>query len=242
MKTQNKTIIITGASQGIGAGLVKTFSEKGYNVVATSRNVSQSTEVHASSNIVLVDGDIGDPTTAQKVVDAAIKTFGTIDAVVNNAGIFIVKPFIDYTMEDFRKLSSTNLEGFIHLTQLAIRQMLVQKTGGSVVSITTSLVDHPIAGFTASVPMITKGGIDAISKSLAMEYAPNGIRVNTVAPGIVDTPLHKDNPKDFLKTLSPMASISDVKEIAEAVLFLTESPNITGEVLHVNGGAHLGKW
>ena len=239
---RSKTILVTGASQGIGAGLVNTFLERGYNIVATSRNVTRSEEIKPSKRLARVDGDIGDKATAKKVVEAAIRTFGAIDAVANNAGIFLPKPFLDYTIEDFRRLSSTNLDGFIHLTQLAIRQMLQQKSGGSVVSITSSLVDHPISGVTASVAMITKGGIDAISRSLAMEYARDGIRVNTVAPGIVDTPLHKDNPKEFLKTLSPMASISNVQEIVDAVLFLTEAPHITGEVLHVDGGAHLGKW
>lgn len=239
---QRKTVLVTGASQGIGSAVVTAFVERGYNVVATSRRVSQSTEVEASDRVALVDGDIGDAATAKNVVETAISKFGTVDAVVNNAGIFIAKPFLDYTDEDFRKVRSTNVDGFIRLTQLAIRQMLAQKRGGSVVSITTSLVDHPIAGFNASVSMITKGGIDAASRSLAMEYAKDGIRVNTVAPGIVDTPLHKDNPKDFLKTLSPMGAISTAKEIADAVVFLTESPHITGEVLHVDGGAHLGKW
>jgi NAD(P)-dependent dehydrogenase (short-subunit alcohol dehydrogenase family) len=237
-----KTVIITGASQGIGAGLVNTFVERGYNVVATSRKVSASHAFQTSSQLALVDGDIGDPETAIRVAETAISRFGTIDALVNNAGIFFTKPFLDYTMEDFRRLSSTNLEGFIHLTQLAVKQMLAQKSGGSIVSITTPLIDHPIASLTASVPMMTKGGVDAISKNLAMEYARDGIRVNTVAPGVVDTPLHKDNPKDFLRTLSPMASISDVQEIVDAVVFLTEAPHVTGEVLHVDGGAHLGQW
>ena len=239
---ERKTVLITGASQGIGAALVNTFSERGYTVVATSRRVSQSAEIKASGHVALVDGDIGDPATAKKVAETAIEKFGSIDAVVNNAGIFIAKPFVDYTAEDFRKLSSTNLDSFIRLTQLAIRQMLAQKSGGSIVSITTSLVDHPIAGFNASVAMVTKGGIDAASRSLAMEYAKDGIRVNTVAPGIVDTPLHKDNPKEFLTTLSPMGIISTAREIADAVVFLTEAPHITGEVLHVDGGAHLGRW
>lgn len=239
---QNKTILITGASQGIGAGLVNAFIERGYNVVATSRSVSRSAEIKASSRLALVDGDIGDRATTQKVADTAIKTFGSIDAVVNNAGIFVAKAFVEYTAEDFKTLTATNVDGFIHLSQLAVRQMLAQKSGGSIVSVTTSLVDHPIAGFNASVSMITKGGIDAASRSLAMEYAKDGIRFNTVAPGIVDTPLHKDNPKDFLKTLSPMASISAVQEIVDAVVFLIEAPHITGEVLHVDGGAHLGKW
>jgi NAD(P)-dependent dehydrogenase (short-subunit alcohol dehydrogenase family) len=237
-----KTVIVTGASQGIGAGIVNAFAERGYNVVATSRQVTSSDAFRASDHIAVVDGDIGDPETARQVAETAISRFGSIDALVNNAGIFYTKPFIDYTMDDFRKLSSTNLEGFIHLTQRAVRQMLAQKSGGSIVSITTPLIDHPIAGLSASVPMMTKGGIDAISKNIAMEYASDGIRVNTVAPGVVDTPLHKDNPKEFLRTLSPMASISTVKEIVDAVVFLTEAPHITGEVLHVDGGAHLGKW
>src|SRR5262249_35932467 len=219
---ERKTVLITGASQGIGAALVNTFVERGYNVVATSRRVSQSAEIKASNHVALVDGDSADPATAKKVAETALDKFGSIDALVNNAGIFIAKPFVDYTDDDFRKVSATNLDGFIHLTQLAIRQMLEQKKGGSVVSITTSLVDHPIAGYNASVSMVTKGGIDAASRSLAMEYAKDGIRVNTVAPGVVDTPLHKDNPKDFLKTLSPMGAISGAQEIADAVVFLTE--------------------
>lgn len=237
-----KTVVITGASQGIGAALVNAFVDRGYNVVATSRQVSASDAFRASSQLALVDGDIGDPETATKVAETAMDRFGTIDALVNNAGIFFTKPFLDYTVADFKRLSSTNLEGFIHLTQLVVKQMLAQKSGGSIVSITTPLIDHPIAGLTASVPMMTKGGVDAISKNLAMKYARDGIRVNTVAPGVVDTPLHRDNPKEFLRTLSPMASISNVQEIVDAVVFLIEAPHVTGEVLHVDGGAHLGKW
>lgn len=237
-----KTAIITGASQGIGAGLANTFLERGYNVVATSRRVSQSTDIHASERLALVDCDIADPETAKAVVEAALQRFGSIDALVNNAGIFFTKPFIDYTIDDYRRLTATNLEGFLHLTQRVVRQMLAQKRGGSIVSITTPLVDHPIAGVNASVAMLTKGGIEAMSKNIAMEYAKDEIRANTVAPGIVDTPLIKDNPKDFLRTLSPMHGVSSVQEIVDAVLFLTEAPRITGEVLHVDGGAHLGRW
>ncbi|WP_095089784.1 SDR family NAD(P)-dependent oxidoreductase [Mesorhizobium sophorae] len=237
-----KTAVITGASQGIGAGLTNSFLERGYNVVATSRQVSRSTELNASDRLARVDGDIADPDTAKTVVEAALARFGSIDALVNNAGIFFTKPFVDYTVEDYRRLAATNLEGFLHLTQRVVRQMLAQKRGGSIVSITTPLVDRPIAGVNASVAMLTKGGIEAMSKNIAMEYAKEQIRANTVAPGVVDTPLHKDNPKDFLKTLSPMHSISSVQEIVDAVLFLTEAPRITGEVLHVDGGAHLGRW
>ena len=238
----SKTIVITGASQGIGAGLVNTFAERGYNVVATSRSVSRSSEIPASEKVVRVDGDIADSATARKVVETALSRFGRIDALVNTAGIFFAKPFVDYTLDDYRKLAATNVEGFLHLTQLVVRQMVEQKNGGSIVSITTPLISHPIAGMPVSVAMITKGGIEAASKNIAMEYARDGIRVNTVAPGVVDTPLHKDNPKDFLKTLSPMNSISSAQEIVDAVLFLTEAPHITGEVLHVDGGAHLGRW
>jgi len=242
MSTNRKTIIVTGASQGIGAAVANLFLDRGYNVVGNSRNISSKNELQRSDNLAVVDGDIGQAATAARIVETAIKRFGRIDALVNNAGIFFAKPFTDYTMEDFRALSSTNLDGFIFVTQLAVKQMLAQKSGGSVVSITTSIVDHPLSAFTASVPMITKGGINAISRSLAMEYAQEGIRVNTVAPGIVDTPLHKDNPKDFLKTLSPLGRIAASRDIAEAVFYLTEASQVTGEVLHVDGGAHLGRW
>jgi NAD(P)-dependent dehydrogenase (short-subunit alcohol dehydrogenase family) len=239
---KQKTIVITGGSQGIGLALVKAFLEKGYNVVATSRNITTSKDLPSSPRLALVDGDIGEMATAAKVTETAIHKFGSIDALVNNAGIFFTKPFIDYTHEDVTRLVSTNLEGFIYMTQLVIKQMLAQKSGGSVVSITTSLVENPIAGVNASLPMITKGGIDTITRSLAIEYAKEGIRMNTVAPGIVDTPLHKGDPKDFLKTLSPMECICDVHEIVDAVVYLTEALHVTGEVLHVDGGSHVGRW
>ena len=242
MANTPKTVIVTGGSQGIGSGAVKAFLDRDYNVVATSRNVTKSKELPSSAKLALVDGDIGDATTAARVTETAIRTFGSIDALINNAGIFFTKPFTDYTAEDFKRLVSTNLDGFIYITQLAIKQMLAQKSGGSIVSITASLADNPIAGVNASIPMITKGGINAITRSLAIEYAKDGIRVNAVAPGVVDTPLHRNNPKDFLKRLSPMGSISTVQEIVDAVIYLTEAPHVTGEVLHVDGGAHIGKW
>jgi NAD(P)-dependent dehydrogenase (short-subunit alcohol dehydrogenase family) len=240
--TQQKTVIVTGASQGIGAAVANLFLDRGYNVVGNSRKISSKNELQRSDNLAVVDGDIGLVSTAERIVTTAVKRFGSIDALVNNAGIFFAKPFTDYTSEDFKVLASTNLEGFVFVTQLAVKQMLAQRSGGSVVSITTSLVNHPISGFTASIPMVTKGGIDAISRSLAMEYAKEGIRVNTVAPGIVDTPMHKDDPKEFLKTLSPLGRIAASKDIAEAVFYLTEASQVTGEVLHVDGGAHLGRW
>jgi NAD(P)-dependent dehydrogenase (short-subunit alcohol dehydrogenase family) len=242
MTPKRKTVVVTGASQGIGAAVAELFLERGYHVVGNSRNISRKNELQRSDSLALVEGDIGLASTAEKIVATAVKRFGSVDALVNNAGIFFAKPFTEYTPEDFRALSSTNLDGFIYMTQLAVKQILSQKTGGSVVSITTSIVDHPLAAFTASVPMITKGGIDAISRSLAMEYAKQGIRVNVVAPGVVDTPLHKNSPKDFLRTLSPLGQIAASKDIAEAVFYLTEASQVTGEVLHVDGGAHLGRW
>jgi len=235
------TVIVTGGSQGIGAAVVKAFLDRGYSVVANSQKITQA-GVSPSRNLALVDGDIGLAATAQKVVAIAVQKFGSIDALVNNAGIFMAKPFTDYTIEDFRALASTNLEGYIFITQLAVKQMLTQKSGGSVVAITSSLVENPIGGLPVSLPMITKGGLEAITRSLASEYSKEHIRFNAVAPGVVDTPLHKNNPKDFLKTLSPMGTISTVEDIASAVVYLTESRQITGEVLHVDGGAHNGKW
>lgn len=237
-----KTAIVTGASQGIGAGVVKAFVERGYNVVATSRKVSQSTELTPSDRVALVDGDIGDPATAARIVETAMSRFGSIDALVNNAGIFMTKPFTEYSVEDFKKLVSTNIEGFLYVTQLSIKQMLAQKRGGSIVTITAALVRNPIRGVKAAVPMITKGGLTTVTRHLAMEYAEDGIRVNAVAPGVVDTPLHADTPKDVMESLSPMHRPSTVQDIANAVMFLTEAATVTGDTLYVDGGAHFGRW
>ena len=236
-----KTVIVTGASQGIGAAIVQAFLDRGYNVVATSRSVSKAVFT-ASSNLALVDGDIGQATTAEKVAKTAVDKFGSIHHLVNNAGIFSAKPFTDYTADDFHRLISTNVAGFIFITQLAVKQMLSQGNGGSVTTITASLADNPIAGLPASIPMITKGGLNAITVSLASEYAKQNIRFNAVAPGTVETPLHKDTPGDFMKTLSPMGTVSDANDIADAVIYLTEARHVTGEVLHVDGGAHVGRW
>ncbi|HJZ98118.1 MAG TPA: SDR family oxidoreductase [Candidatus Solibacter sp.] len=241
MRSKSKTIIVTGASQGIGAGVTKAFLERGYNVVANSRDITKSTFV-PGEHLVLVGGNIGQASTAEKVAEEAIRKFGSIDGVVNNAGIFFTKPFTQYTAEDFRRLSETNLEGYIYITQLAVKQMLAQKTGGSVTGITSAMVHHPIAGVNASLPMITKGGLEAITRSLALEYAADGIRFNAVAPGIVDTPMHANDSRDALAGLSPMGMIPSVEDIVEAVLYLTEARQVTGEVLHVDAGAHNGKW
>ena len=190
MSGTRKTAIVTGASQGIGAGVVRAFVERGYNVVANSRKVTQSIEVAASDRVALVDGHIGEPATAAKVVETALSRFRSIDALVNNAGIFFPKPFTDYTADDFQALVSTNLAGFLYVTQLSVKQMLAQQTGGSIVTITAALARNPIRGVPAAVPMITKGGLETVTQHLAMEYAKDGIRVNAVAPGAVDTPLH----------------------------------------------------
>ena len=233
------TAIVTGASRGIGAALVEALLNAGYNVVATSRNVNQS--LAASSTLVLVAGDIGDKDTAAQVVTAAMETFGRIDLLVTNAGIFSTKSFTEFTTDDFNAFVSTNLLGFLYVTQLAVEQMLRQRSG-AVVSITAALADQPIAGVNAAVPMITKGGLNAVIKSLAIEYAKEGIRFNAVAPGIVDTPMHKDDPKEFLKTLQPMGQIAGVSDVIDGVLYLARAGQVTGEVLHVDGGSHAGRW
>jgi NAD(P)-dependent dehydrogenase (short-subunit alcohol dehydrogenase family) len=239
--TKAKTMIVTGASQGIGAGVTKAFLAHGYNVVANSRKITESA-IAPNERLALVDGSGGDAATAAKVAEVAVSKFGSIDGVVNNAGIFFTKRFTDYTARDFELLSETNLEGYIYVTQSAVKQMLAQGTGGSVVCITSAMVEHPIAGVNASVAMMTKGGLEAITRSLAMEYAKEGIRFNAVAPGVVATPMHQNDPDELLKNQSPMGMIADVADIVEAVLYLTEARYVTGEVVHVDAGAHNGKW
>jgi NAD(P)-dependent dehydrogenase (short-subunit alcohol dehydrogenase family) len=237
--SSKQTAIVTGASQGIGAALVEALLNAGYNVVATSRNIHQS--LAPVPNLVLVAGDIGKKETAAEVVEAAIESFGAIDLLVTNAGIFSTKPFTEFTTEDFNALVSTNLLGFLYITQLAVARMLKQPSG-AVVSITAALADQPIAGVNAAVPMITKGGLNAVIKSLAIEYAKAGIRFNAVAPGIVDTPMHTNDPKEFLRTLQPMGRVAGVKDVVDAVLYLAHAGQVTGEVLHVDGGSHAGRW
>ena len=239
--TNGKTVIVTGASQGIGAAAVQAFLHRGYNVVATSRTISRAGFV-PSPKLALVDGNIGQANTAEQIARTAIDKFGSIDHVVNNAGIFTSKPFTDYTADDFHTFVSTNLEGFIYITQRAVTKMLAQGTGGSVTTITSSTAEHPIAGAPGSIPMITKGGLNAITLSLAAEYAKQNIRFNAVAPGIVDTPMHNGIPRDFLNSFSPMGAIADPKDIADAIIYLTEAKHVTGEVLYVDDGAHVGKW
>jgi len=241
MANSQKTAIVTGASQGIGAGLVETYLKRGYNVVANSRNITKTNPFTASANLALVSGDIGDPKTAAKIAETAVSRFGRIDALVNNAGIFIPKPFTEYTTEEFNSLVSITLAGFLYVTQLSVKQMLRQKSG-SIVNISTTLVEQPVAGVSAAVQIMIKGGLHAVTRALAIEYAKDGIRVNTVAAGIINTPMHKPETHVSLKGLSPVGRIGEIKEIVDAVLYLTDATYTTGEILHVDGGAHAGKW
>jgi NAD(P)-dependent dehydrogenase (short-subunit alcohol dehydrogenase family) len=226
-----KTAIITGASGGIGGGLVEGFLGEGYNVVATSRNAHR--KLTASSSLVLVDGDIGKQQTAASAVETAINNFGTIDILVNNAGIFLAKPFTEFTTEDFDALVSTNLLGFFYITQRTVTEMLKQKSG-CVVSITAALADRPIAGVNGSVSMITKGGLNSATQNLAIEYAKDGIRFNAVAPGEVDTPMHSNDSNDSKKAA--------VKDVVDAVLYLAQASRVSGEILHVDGAAPARRW
>jgi|SRR5580698_1189919 NAD(P)-dependent dehydrogenase (short-subunit alcohol dehydrogenase family) len=241
MASNQKLVIVTGASQGIGAGVAQSFIDRDYNVVANSRNIAKANPFAASANVALVDGDIADPRTAAKIVDTAVSRFGRIDVLVNNAGIFIPKPFTEYTTEEFNTLVSTTLAGFLYVSQLAVKQMLRQKSG-SIVNVSTTLVDQPIAGVGASVQIMVKGALNAVTRALAIEYAKEGIRVNTVALGVINTPMHKPETHDFLKSLHPVGRIGEIKEVVDAILFLTDATFTTGEILHIDGGAHAGKW
>ncbi len=232
-----QTAIITGASGAIGAGLVQGFLGEGYKVVATSRHVNR--ELTASGSLVLLDGDIGKLQTADQAVEAAISNFGSIDVLVNNAGIFLKKPFIDFTTEDFEALVSTNLLGFFYITQRSVKEMLKEKSG-CVVSISAALADRPIAGVNGSVSMITKGGLNSATQNLAVEYAKDGIRFNAVAPGEVDTPMHQNDPND--STLRAAMKKATVKDVVDAVLYLVQAGHVSGEILHVDGAAPARRW
>jgi len=232
-----RTAIITGASGGIGAGLVEGFLREGYNVVATSRDATRTQTT--SGSLVLLDGDIGKRQTAADAVEAAINNFGTIDVLVNNAGIFLTKSFTDFTTEDFDALVSTNLLGFLYITQRTVKEMLKQKSG-CVVSITAALADQPIAGENSSISMITKGGLNSATQNLATEYANDGIRFNAVAPGVVDTAMHRNAPNN--SALRPTMKKATVKDIVDAVLYLAQADHVSGEILHVDGAAPARRW
>lgn len=237
MSNPRKVAVITGGSQGIGAGLVEGFVERGYQVVANSRSIAPSD----SPDVLAIAGDITDPAVAERVIGETVKNFGRVDTLVNNAGIFVAKPFTEYTAADFASVLSVNLAGFFHVSQQAIRQMLTQGSG-HVVNITTTLVGQPVKGVPSVLASLTKGGLDAATRSLAIEYADKGIRVNAVAPGIIKTPMHPAESHSFLAGLHPMGRMGEVNEIVQAVLYLESAGFVTGETLHVDGGAHAGRW
>ncbi len=237
MTPEPKVAVITGASQGIGAGLVRGFAERGYAVVANSRSIAPS----GSDDVLAVAGDISDPAIAEQVIAGAVARFGRVDTLVNNAGMFLSKPFTEYTPSDFDRVMSLNVGGFFHITQRAVSQMLKQR-GGHIVNLTTSLVRQPMKGVPAALASLSKGGLDAVTRALAIEYADQGIRVNAVAPGIIDTPMHPPEMRGALAALHPVGRMGTVDEVVEAVLYLESAGFVTGETLHIDGGAHAGKW
>jgi NAD(P)-dependent dehydrogenase (short-subunit alcohol dehydrogenase family) len=237
MSPARKVAVITGASGGIGTGLVRGFLDRGYLVVGNSLSIGPAN----SADTLTVAGDIADAAVADRVIGGAVEKFGRVDTLVNNAGIFISKPFTEYTAADFTKKISVNLAGFWYVSQRAVRQMLTQG-GGHVVNITTTIVGQPVKGVPSALASLTKGGLDAVTRSLAIEYADKGIRVNAVAPGVIKTPMHAPETYAALARLHPMGRMGEVQEIVDAVLYLESAAFVTGETLHVDGGAHAGHW
>ncbi|MDB6121843.1 MAG: Short-chain dehydrogenase/reductase [Pedosphaera sp.] len=239
---QKQVAIVTGASSGIGLGMARALLEHGYGVVANSRTISKSKDLKPSADLVLVDGDIGKKETAIKVVDAAVKQFGRIDLLVNNAGIYMAKPFTDYTPEDFETMIGTNVAGYFFITQQVVAQMRKQKSG-HIVGISTALTDQPLAGAPISLPVLTKSTIPAFNRALAMEYVADGIRANTISLGVVDTPMHADDDHEVLKKLNPAGRLVQVSEIVDALFYLQSATMVNGENIRIDGGAHAGaKW
>ena len=235
MNTSSKVAVITGASQGIGASLVQAFRDRGYRVVANSRSIKPSSD----PDILAVPGDIADPAVAKRIVSEGVAKFGRIDTLVNNAGVFIAKPFTQYTAEDYASAIAVNVGGFFHITQAALAEMEKQGSG-HVVSITTTLAEHAVDGVPSVLANLTKGGMNSATKSLAIEYAKRGIRVNAVSPGIIKTPMHAPETHDFLAALHPVARMGEIADIVQAVLYLDTAGFVTGEILHVDGGQSAG--
>ena len=235
MSTSQKVVVVTGASQGIGAEVVKAFRQRGYRVVATARSIKPSDD----PDILTVAGDIADPVTARRVISEGVARFGRIDTLINNAGIFIAKPFTKYTAEDYAAITGVNLAGFFYISQLAIAEM-EKNSSGHVVNITTSLVDHAINGVPSVLASLTKGGLNAATKSLAIEYAKSGIRANAVSPGIIKSPMHAPETHEALGALHPMGHMGEMSDITNAILYLESAPFVTGEILHVDGGQSAG--
>jgi NAD(P)-dependent dehydrogenase (short-subunit alcohol dehydrogenase family) len=231
---EQKVAIITGASRGIGAALVAGYRKRGWAVVANSRSIDASDD----PGIVAVAGDIADA--AHEIVDTAVRQFGRIDTLINNAGVFVAKPFTEYTSADFDQAVGVNLAGFFPITQLAVARMLEQGTGGHVVQVTTSLVDHANSNVPSVLASLTKGGLQSATKSLAIEYAGRGIRVNAVSPGVIETPMHEPETHAALASLHPVGRIGSTDDIVGAVLYLEDAPFVTGEILHVDGGQSAG--
>jgi NAD(P)-dependent dehydrogenase (short-subunit alcohol dehydrogenase family) len=235
MAANQKVVVVTGASQGIGAALVKAYRALGHQVVANARNIQPS----ADEGVLAVAGDIGERAVAERVIAQGIARFGHIDSLVNNAGIFVAKPFTQYTQDDFRTVLATNLAGFFHVTQLAIADM-EKRQSGHVVSITTSLVTNANSNVPSVLASLTKGGVDAATRSLAIEYAKRGIRVNAVSPGIIKTPMHPAETHATLAGLHPVGHMGEIADIVDAVLYLESAGFVTGETLHVDGGQAAG--
>jgi NAD(P)-dependent dehydrogenase (short-subunit alcohol dehydrogenase family) len=239
---EHQTAIVTGASSGIGLGVTQALLERGYRVVANSRAISKSKDLRPSENLILVDGDISKKDTAIKVAGAAVKHFNRIDLLFNNVGIYIPKPFTEYTPEDFELMIATNVAGYFFITQQVVARMRKQKSG-HIVSMSTVLTDQPLAGAPISLPVITKSTIPAFSRALAMEYVADGIRVNTISPGAVDTPMHANDDHDLLKKLHPIPRLVQISEIVDALFYLQSAPMVNGENIRIDGGAHAGaKW
>jgi NAD(P)-dependent dehydrogenase (short-subunit alcohol dehydrogenase family) len=235
MSNPRKVVVITGASQGIGAGLVKAFRDRDYRVITNSRSIKPSSD----PDILAVAGDIADRAVAERMIKEGMARFGRIDTLINNAGIFIAKPFTAYTVEDYASTLAVNLNGFFHITHLAIAEMEKQGSG-HVVSVSTSLVDHAIDGVPSVLASLTKGGLNAATKSLAIEYAKRGIRVNAVSPGIIKTPMHAPETHGALAGLHPVNRMGEISDVVEGILYLESAGFVTGEILHVDGGQSAG--
>jgi NAD(P)-dependent dehydrogenase (short-subunit alcohol dehydrogenase family) len=232
---KQKVAIVTGASQGIGAGLTSAYRELGYAVVATARSIAPS----ADDGIVTVAGDIADPDTAQRVVEETVERFGRIDTLINNAGVYIGKPFTDYTMHDFNAMIAVNLAGFFHMTTRTIKHMLDQERG-HVVNVSTTLTEHADSSRPAALPVLTKGGLAAVTKSLAIEYASRGVRVNALSLGVIKTPVHDESSYAGMGALHPIGRVGEVEDVVGGVLYLESAPFVTGEVMHIDGGQSAG--
>jgi len=235
MNSSRKVAIITGASQGIGAGLVKAFRDRDYRVVANSRSIKPSSD----PDIATIAGDIGERAVAERIVQEALSRFGRIDTLVNNAGVFVAKPFTAYTAEEYASILAVNLNGFFHVTQLAVAAMEKQGSG-HIVNITTTLAEQAIEGVPSVLASLTKGGLNSATRSLAIEYAKRGIRVNAVAPGVIKTPMHAPATHAALASLHPVDRLGEISDVTDAVLYLESAGFVTGEILHVDGGQSAG--